>query len=162
MDSLGSVQPLVTRAGSSGQSTNQNSVRNQGARFTVIGSAGTALRLAVFAAISELTGAQVASVISWLLSTLVTNAAHRSLTFGVHGAQHNRSDQLVAFTTSLVGLAISAIVLARLNDADGTAGLIAILAVNTLVGAARFAGLRWWLRRSNSGTPTMLRDPANA
>jgi len=132
--------PVITRA-----AVTSGSITGQGARFTAVGSAGTLLQLGLFAASSDLLGAQIASIASWLLSTLATNAAHRALTFGVRGAERNRSDQVVAFLTCVVGLLITSVVLAQLPDADGVSGLIAILAVNTVVGAARFVGMRWWL-----------------
>ena len=48
-------------------------------------------------------------------------------------------------TRTLAGLGVTSIVLAQLADASGLAGVVAILAVNTAVGAGRFFGLRWWL-----------------
>lgn len=124
------------------------SLTRQGSRFTIIGSAGTGLQLGLYAVLAALTGAQIASAVSWLLSTLVTNRFHRALTFQVHAHEHSGSDQTVAFITSLAGLGLTSIVLADLADADGLAGLIAILAVNIAVGAGRFFGLRWWLGSS--------------
>jgi putative flippase GtrA len=121
------------------------SLTRQGSRFTMVGSAGTGLQLGLYAVLAAVIGAQIASAISWLLSTLVTNRVHRALTFQVHEHAHSRSDQTVAFMTSLAGLGLTSIVLADLADASGLAGLIAILAVNIAVGAGRFFGLRWWL-----------------
>jgi len=110
-----------------------------------VGSAGTALQLVLYAATSVVLGAQIASIAAWLISTVVTNAAHRALTFRVRGSLRNRSDQVAAFLTCVVGLAITSAVLAQLPDPTGTSGLFAILAVNVVVGAARFVGMRWWL-----------------
>lgn len=121
------------------------SLTRQGSRFTIIGSAGTGLQLGLYAVLAAVIGAQIASAVSWLLSTLVTNRFHRALTFQVHEHEHSGSDQTVAFMTSLAGLGLTSIVLADLADASGLAGLIAILAVNIAVGAGRFFGLRWWL-----------------
>jgi putative flippase GtrA len=126
------------------------SLTRQGSRFTVVGSAGTGLQLGLYAVLVALIGAQIASAVSWLLSTLVTNRVHRALTFGVHQHEHSRSDQTVAFMTSLAGLGLTSIVLADLADASGLAGLIAILVVNIAVGAGRFFGLRWWLAGSGA------------
>ncbi len=121
------------------------SISGQGVRFFLIGSTGTALQLGLYAVSAALIGAQVASVASWLISTLVTNAAHRAFTFGVRGTERNRSDQVAAFLTCLVGLLVTSLVLAELPNATGIAGVLAILAVNTVVGAGRFFGMRWWL-----------------
>ena len=133
-----------------------SSIPRQGARFLFIGSAGTAVQLGLFAASSPAVGVQIASVASWLISTLVTNAAHRAVTFGVRGAASNRVDQLAALLTCLVGLTITSMVLAQLSDATGTSGLIAILAVNAAVGAGRFVGMRWWLGGSGRRSATRL------
>ncbi len=121
------------------------SLTRQGSRFTVIGSAGTGLQLGLYAVLAAVIGAQFASAVSWFLSTVVTNRFHRALTFQVHEHEHSGSDQTVAFVTSLAGLGITSVVLAQLADASGLAGLVAILAVNTAVGAGRFFGMRWWL-----------------
>ena len=139
-----------------------NSISGQGLRFFLIGSAGTALQLGLFAGSSWVVGAQVASVASWLISTLVTNAAHRAVTFGVRGAERNRSDQVAAFLTCLVGLLITSLVLAELPDADGISDLVAILAVNTVVGAARFGGMRWWLSGSGRRLATQVAGTVRA
>lgn len=121
------------------------SLKRQGSRFTIIGSAGTGLQLGLYAVLGAVLGAQIASALSWLASTLVINRVHRALTFEVHEHEHSGSDQTAAFVTSLAGLGITSIVLAQLADASGLAGVLAILAVNTAVGAGRFFGLRWWL-----------------
>ena len=122
-----------------------SSVVRQGSRFTLVGSAGTGLQLGLYALLATVVGPQVASATSWLVSTVLTNRVHRALTFQVHSAERSRTDSTAAFLTSLVGLGVTAIVLARLTDADGFAGLVAIVAVNITVGAGRFFGLRWWL-----------------
>lgn len=121
------------------------SLTRQGSRFTVIGSAGTGLQLGLYAVFAAFVGAQIASAVSWLLSTVVTNRFHRALTFQVRAHDHSGSDQTAAFLTSLAGLGITSVVLAQLADADSLAGLTAILSVNTVVGAGRFFGMRWWL-----------------
>jgi putative flippase GtrA len=133
---------------STAPSVPSGTIGGQGIRFALVGSAGTGLQLGLYAFSAGFLGAQVASVAAWLLSTLVTNAAHRALTFGVRGGERNRADQFVAFLTCLVGLLITSVVLAQVPDADGTSGIVAILAVNTVVGAARFGGMRWWLSPS--------------
>lgn len=137
-------------------------IRAQGIRFAGVGSAGTILQLGLYAATATFIGAQVASIASWLVSTLVTNATHRAVTFGVHGTRRNRSDQLVAFLTCVVGLLITSLVLSELSDADGLSGVIAILAVNTIVGAARFVGMRWWLSASGQRFGSRLGSVASA
>ncbi len=121
------------------------SIRRQGIKFFLVGSAGTGLQLGLYAASAVLIGAQIASIASWLMSTLATNATHRALTFGVRGPARNSADQAAAFITCLVGLLVTSLVLAELPNATGLSGVIAILVVNTVVGAGRFFGMRWWL-----------------
>lgn len=132
------------------------SIGRQGVRFTVIGSAGTGVQLGLYAVISAVIGAQLASIASWFLSTLLTNAAHRAVTFDVHGSGGKRSDQIAAFLTCVVALGLTSFALTRLSDPDGVAGLIAIIAVNTFVGAGRFAGMRWWLGEAGQHTRSRL------
>lgn len=132
------------------------SIGRQGTRFFLIGSAGTGLQLGLYAASALLLGAQIASIFSWLISTTVTNATHRALTFDVHGTSRNRSDQVAAFATCLIGLAITSVVLAEVPNAAGLTGVVAILVVNTVVGAGRFVGMRWWLGGSGRRIATQI------
>ncbi|MET3806218.1 putative flippase GtrA [Nakamurella sp. UYEF19] len=137
-------------------------IRGQGVRFFVIGSGGTGLQLGLYAVAAGVVGAQIASIASWLISTLVTNATHRALTFNVRGTASNRSDQIAALMTCLVGLLVTSVVLAQLPDADGISGLIAILVVNTVVGAGRFFGMRWWLGDSGRRVAHQVSAAAHA
>lgn len=137
-------------------------VRGQGLRFFLIGSGGTGLQLGLYAATAWFLGVQTASVASWLVSTLVTNATHRAITFKVRGAGGNRSDQIAALVTCLVGLLVTSVVLGQSPDADGLPGLIAILVVNTVVGTGRFFGMRWWLGGSGRRVAHQLSAAAQA
>ncbi len=150
------IPSTETRTEDAASDVESGSIGGQGIRFFLIGSTGTALQLGLYAVSATLIGAQVASVASWLISTLVTNAAHRAFTFGVHSNERNRSDQVAAFFTCLVGLLITSVVLAELPNATGLAGVIAILAVNTVVGAGRFFGMRWWLSDSGRRVATRI------
>ena len=143
-------------------SAEAGSISGQGIRFFLVGSAGTGLQLGLYAASAVFIGAQIASVASWLMSTLATNATHRAVTFGVRGSNRNSADQVAAFITCLVGLVITSVVLAELPNATGLAGVIAILAVNTVVGAGRFFGMRWWLGDSGRRLGARLAVVASA
>ncbi|SDO93702.1 Putative flippase GtrA (transmembrane translocase of bactoprenol-linked glucose) [Nakamurella panacisegetis] len=138
------------------------SVGGQGLKFVLIGSAGTLVQLGLYGSAADLIGAQIASALAWLISTLVTNAAHRAVTFGVRGHTRNRADQVVAFLTCLVGLLITSLVLTRISDADGPSGIMAILVVNSVVGAARFGGMRWWLSAAGQRFGTHVAAAVNA
>jgi putative flippase GtrA len=115
----------------------------QGLRFTAVGSLATATQLGLYALMSGLVGAQVANITAWLVSTMVGNAAQQRFTFQVPGARAD-SDRAVGLITSLAGLGASSLVLALLAQPDGLSGTIALIAVNTVVGALRFFALRWW------------------
>jgi putative flippase GtrA len=138
------------------------SIRGQGIKFFLVGSAGTGLQLGLYAASAVLIGAQVASIASWLMSTLATNATHRAVTFGVRASARRSADQAAAFITCLVGLLVTSLVLAELPNATGLSGVIAILAVNTVVGAGRFFGMRWWLGDAGRRLGTQLAVAAQA
>jgi putative flippase GtrA len=112
-------------------------------RFTAVGSLATATQLGLYALTSGLVGAQVANVTAWLVSTMVGNAAQQRFTFQVPGARAD-SDRAVGLITSLAGLGASSLVLALLAQPDGLPGTIALVVVNTLIGALRFFALRWW------------------
>ncbi len=144
------------RAEGPAPSLESGSIGGQGLRFFLIGSTGTALQLGLYALSATLVGVQVAAVASWLVSTLATNAAHRAFTFGVRGNQRNRTDQIAAFITCLVGLVVTSAVLDEVPEAAWITGVAAILVVNTVVGAARFVGMRWWLGDSGRRVGTRL------
>jgi len=140
----------------------------QGLRFAVVGSLATVLQLGLYAFLSGSIGAQLANISAWLISTMVATAGHQRYTFGsviglgvrrapeqagrTSGGWRTRpaggsgeSDQLVGMLTSLTGLGLSSVVLAVLDQPAGLIGTIALVAVNTVVGAMRFLALRWWL-----------------
>jgi putative flippase GtrA len=112
-------------------------------RFTAVGSLATVIQLALYALLSGLVGAQVANVTAWLVSTMAGNAAQQRFTFQVPGARAD-SDRVVGLITSLAGLGASSLVLALLAQPDGLSGTVALVGVNTAVGALRFLALRWW------------------
>jgi putative flippase GtrA len=129
----------------------------QGVRFTSVGSLATATQLGLYALLSGLVGAQVANITAWLVSTVVGNAAQQRFTFQVPGARAD-SDRAVGLITSLAGLGASSLVLALLAQPDGLPGTIALVVVNTLIGALRFFALRWWF--TDGRTPDRDRGPA--
>ena len=121
------------------------------ARFAAVGGGSGLLQMAMYAFLAESVGAQPANVVSWLVSTLVATELHRRFSFG-GSRSGTESDHVVGVVTSLVTLLLSAGALAALNDPSGAAGVLALLAVNGLVGGLRFVVLRWWMlgRRGSS------------
>lgn len=128
-------------------------------RFGLVGGAASGLQLALYAFLAGSLGAQPATVVSWLVSTLVATEAHRRYSFpaGAHAVAGRtggaESDHLVGLLTSVATLGVSMIALAVLDDPTGAAGVLALVVVNAGVGLLRFVSLRWWLlgRRTPSG-----------
>jgi putative flippase GtrA len=124
----------------------------QGLRFAMVGTLATLTQLGLYYFLSGSVGSQLANVVSWLVSTLVANAAHQRYTFGVshrgggRGSVRNsgESDQVVGLLTSLAGLGVSSVVLGLLAEPTGVWGTVALVAVNATVGGLRFLVLRWW------------------
>lgn len=117
----------------------------QASRFAGVGTAGTVLQLTLYAVLTGPAGTVTASVVSWTLSTLVTNAVHRSVSFGVHGRHGASADQVVALLSSLVTLWLGTVVTAALATGSTTVQLVGLTAVNAIAGTGRFLVLRWWL-----------------
>ena len=113
-------------------------------RFGLVGGAASVVQLAMYAFLADSIGSQAANVASWLVSTLVATEAHRRYSFGstTSGAE---SDHVVGILTSVLTLLLSTVALAALDNPTGATGVLALIAVNALVGVARFAALRWWM-----------------
>lgn len=122
-------------------------VVRQGARFALIGSAGTVLQLLVYVGLTDTLGVTLAGVASWVLSTLATNLAHRVFTFGVRSKNNAASDLTVAFVTCLIGLGLTTLVTTATASLSVLTALIALVGANVVAGSARFVFLRWWLAR---------------
>jgi putative flippase GtrA len=130
----------------------------QGLRFAVVGSLSTLAQLGLYAFLSGSVGAQLANICAWLVSTMLATAGHHRYTFGLAG-RSAESDHLAGLLTSLTGLGLSSVVLAALDQPAGPAGTVALVAVNTGVGALRFLALRWWLLVRNTRVSAALREP---
>ncbi len=113
-------------------------------RFAGVGGLATAVQLGLFAALLLVLPQVWANVISWAASTLLANAAQRSVTFGVHSADSARLDLAVSTAFSTLALATSWIALAELSPTDPVLSVAVLLGVNTVVGLTRFVALRWW------------------
>ncbi|HEY5878341.1 MAG TPA: GtrA family protein [Nakamurella sp.] len=129
-------------------------------RFGLVGGAASVVQLAMYAFLADSIGSQAANIASWLVSTLVATEAHRRYSFGstTSGAE---SDHVVGILTSVLTLLLSSVALAALDNPTGTTGVLALIAVNGLVGVLRFVTLRWWMvgRRAHSqATPSRSRS----
>ena len=118
-------------------------VTGQGLRFAAVGTAATGAQLALYAFGSGPLGPQLANVCAWIVSTLLANAAHQRYTFRVEGRARD-ADHLVGMVTSLAGLALASAALFVLDEPAGVDGTVALVAVNAVVGVARYLALRWW------------------
>lgn len=113
-------------------------------RFALVGGGASVLQLATYAFLADGVGSQAANILAWLVSTLVATEAHRRYSFG--GARSGtESDHMIGIASSAVGLALGAAALSGLDNPTGAAGVLALIAVNGLVGLGRFGFLRWWL-----------------
>jgi putative flippase GtrA len=117
----------------------------QAGRFALIGSAGTGAALALYALLGLWMDPLVAIAAAWLLTTLTTNGFQRHFAFSVTDPARAPLDHTVALISSLVSLVASSAVLAPLTTASPAQQLTALTAVSSVVGAARFLAVRWWL-----------------
>lgn len=126
-------------------------------RFGVVGGGASVLQLATYAFLADSIGSQPANIVSWLVSTLAATELHRRFSFG-GSRSGTESDHVIGMVTSLVTLLLSAVALTALNDPSGTAGLLALVLVNGVVGGMRFVVLRWWMV---GRSPRRLGTPAS-
>jgi putative flippase GtrA len=113
-------------------------------RFAGIGGAATVVQLGLFAALLTIVPQTWANLFSWTVSTVIANSAHRSVTFGIHGSAHLQRDFLASAAFSLLSLGAGVVALARLSTDNPVLSVVVLIAVNAVVGLARYAGLSWW------------------
>jgi putative flippase GtrA len=114
------------------------------ARFVVVGGGATALQLGLFALLQVFVPVFWANVIAWGASTVVGNQVHRTLTFGRHGRAGARRDFVVSTAFSLLSLSVTTLALTPVDDDQPVTAVVVLIAVNSVVGLARFVGLRRW------------------
>ncbi|NNG19285.1 hypothetical protein HJ590_06755 [Naumannella sp. ID2617S] len=119
-------------------------------RFVAVGTAGTALYVGLFAVAQLVLSTTLATVAAFSVSTVLTNLAHRRVTYGVRRASGAAVDSLVAFGTTLIGLALST-VLTNAVDGLGVAYQVPMLIAGTAAGGAiRFVLMKLWLTRAGA------------
>ena len=144
-----SVRPVPTS--SAGPLRLGSDLTRQGVRFAVVGTAGTAVQLALYLVALGPLGATLAGATSWVVSTILTNLAQRALTFGRRTRRDAGRDHTLSFATSLTGLGLVTLVTTATADLPVTAALGAIVGCNVAVGVARFFLLRTWFGRRRVG-----------
>ncbi|GAB3310845.1 hypothetical protein EK0264_11105 [Epidermidibacterium keratini] len=111
-------------------------------RFIVVGTAGTVLYLAMYVVLAEVLDTLLANVAAWTVSTVLTNEAHRRITFRAH--DRARFDSTAGMLTSLLGLGLSSIAVALAEAQSTTVQLVALLAGTATAGTVRFVLLHLW------------------
>ena len=113
-------------------------------RFGLVGGAASVVQLGLYAFLAVSVGSLLANVVSWLVSTIIATEAHRRYSFRTPGAGPT-GDHTVGMVTSLLTLLLSTVALAALENPVGVSGVLALVAVNGIVGVLRFVALRWWM-----------------
>lgn len=131
-----------------GRSPAPQSTLHQLGRFVGVGGFATIAQLGLFALLVLVVSQSWANVIAWTVSTVLANAAQRTLAFHVHGHGAWR-DLGVGMVFSLIGLGVSAVALATFDTEGLVAAIAVLIAVNLAVGGVRFVALRrWYLART--------------
>lgn len=115
-------------------------------RFAVTGVLATSVQVLVFTLLAP-SGALLAYVASWGLSTALANELHRRRTFRAGERVGPLTAQLEGGGLAVVGLLVTSAALAGLTAAAPDAGLgsqtLLVLSVTAAVGVLRFVALRW-------------------
>jgi putative flippase GtrA len=117
----------------------------QFARFVLVGGSANVVYVGLFLGLAGL-GDQSANLVGVVASTALANELHRRLTFRAGDRTGWAAAQWAGGSLAAVGLAFSALTLAAVDvwtaSASPVLSIAAVIAVNGLVGLARFAGLR--------------------
>ncbi|ETA02313.1 hypothetical protein CcI6DRAFT_02302 [Frankia sp. CcI6] len=120
-------------------------------RFAAIGVASTLSYLVLFVLLRTVTGAQIANLLSLLLTAVANTAANRRLTFGLTGPRRAGRHHLQGLVVFAVGLGLTSGSLALLHAASTNPGRGLELSVLVLANLAstviRFLLLRAWVFR---------------
>ena len=117
------------------------------ARFTVIGVASTIAYVVLFVLLRTVMSAQVANVISLLVTAVANTAANRRLTFGISGRSNAARHQVKGLIAFGIGLALTSGALAALGpEHPGRLAEVSVLiAANLVATVIRFLLYRHWV-----------------
>ncbi len=117
------------------------------ARFTVIGVASTIAYVVLFLLLRTIMSAQVANVISLLVTAVANTAANRRLTFGISGRSNAARHQVKGLIAFGIGLALTSGALAALAPAHPgrLAEVSVLIAANLVATVIRFLLYRHWV-----------------
>ena len=117
------------------------------ARFTVIGVASTIAYVVLFLLLRTIMSAQVANVVSLLVTAVANTAANRRLTFGISGRSNAARHQVKGLIAFGIGLALTSGALAALAPAHPgrLAEVSVLIAANLVATVIRFLLYRHWV-----------------
>jgi len=117
------------------------------ARFTVIGVASTIAYVVLFLLLRTIMSAQVANVVSLLVTAVANTAANRRLTFGISGRSNAARHQVKGLIAFGIGLALTSGALAALGpEHPGRLAEVSVLiAANLVATVIRFLLYRHWV-----------------
>ncbi|MFF7454836.1 GtrA family protein [Kitasatospora sp. NPDC008115] len=120
--------------------------------FLVIGVLSTLFYLGLFVAARAFTDPQVANLIALAISAVANTAANRRFTFGITGSEGALRHQLQGAVAFLIGLGLSAGVLALLDlaapDASRVVEVGGLVVANGLATVVRFLLMKVWVFRT--------------
>ncbi len=126
-------------------------VRRQLPSFLVIGVLSTLFYLGLFVLARRFTDPQAANLLALAVSAVANTAANRRFTFGITGSEGAVRHQLQGAVAFLIGLGLSAGVLALLDlvvpDASRAVEVAGLVVANGLATVARFVLMKVWVFR---------------
>ncbi|MED7951750.1 GtrA family protein [Streptomyces sp. BE303] len=130
-------------------------VRRQIPSFLVIGVLSTLFYLGLYVVARQFVAPQAANLIALAVSAVANTAANRRFTFGITGAEGALRHQLQGAVAFLIGLGLSAGVLALLDlaapDASRTVEVAGLVVANGLATVLRFVLMRIWVFKERKG-----------
>ncbi|MBV6696420.1 GtrA family protein [Kitasatospora aureofaciens] len=131
--------------------TDGRPVRRQLPSFLVIGVLSTLFYLGLFVVARGFTDSQAANLIALAVSAVANTAANRRFTFGITGSEGAVRHQLQGAVAFLIGLGLSAGVLALLDiavpDASRVVEVGGLIVANGLATVVRFLLMKVWVFR---------------
>ncbi|MER5350410.1 GtrA family protein [Kitasatospora sp. NPDC002551] len=146
------AEPTVapeTAAGGPGATT---TAKRQIPSFLIIGVLSTLFYLLLYVVARRFVDPQAANLIALAVSAVANTAANRRFTFGITGSDGALRHQLQGAVAFLIGLALSAGVLALLDvavpDASKVVEVGGLIVANGLATVARFVLMKIWVFRT--------------
>lgn len=118
-------------------------------RFVAVGTLGTAAYAGLYLALIRVL--EPTLVLAWLAATVLTNLAHRLVTFDIRGQPARGPDAAVFLLTALIGLGVAKALITIGSGSDRLAAVAMIVAGTGLGGILRFVLMRIWVKRRYGG-----------